>query len=98
MLAVLRRGDPVETGWAAAVMTNDLIRAIWAANDLPNPSLDLGTIQRHLGDLSPDGPALLCALLRAPPEETLRRQLDLIDTLMPFLRGPAVTRTRDQLG
>jgi predicted nucleotidyltransferase len=93
MVDVLRRGDPVEIGWAAAIMTNDLIRAIWAANDLPNPSLDLGTVQRHLGDLCvpADAPALLCALLSASPEETLRRQLDLTDTLMPLLRRAAVT-------
>jgi hypothetical protein len=51
MLAVHRRGDPVEVGWAAAVMTNELLRTAWAVNDLPNPSLDLGTVQRHLDDL-----------------------------------------------
>ncbi|HEX6360710.1 hypothetical protein [Actinophytocola sp.] len=37
MLAVHRRGDPVEVGWAAAVMTNELLRIVWAVNDLPNP-------------------------------------------------------------
>ena len=87
MLAVLGRGDPVEIGWAAAVMTNDLFRAVWAANDLPNPSLDLGTVQRHLDDLTipTDAPAQISAILRAPPRESLQRQLDLIDAILPHL-------------
>lgn len=57
MLAVLSRGDPVETGWAAAAMTSDLLRTAWAVNDLPNPSLDLG---RSSGTwtTSPSRPAL----------------------------------------
>jgi hypothetical protein len=33
-------------------MTNDLVRTVWAANELPNPSLDLRTVQGHLGDLT----------------------------------------------
>jgi hypothetical protein len=87
MLAVLSGGDPVETGWAAAVMTSDLLRAVWAANDLPSPSLDLGTVQRHLDDLAvpPGVAAELRAILRADPAESLRRQLSLIDTLLPLL-------------
>ena len=87
MLAVLRHGDPVEIGWASAAMTNDLLRTVWAANDLPNPSLDLGTVQRHLDDLAiPAGAAAeLRAILPAPPKESLQRQLDLIDMVLPHL-------------
>lgn len=87
MLAVLTRGDPVETGWASAVMTNDVLRTAWAASDLPNPSLDLGTVQRHLDDLTipADAPAQIRAILRASPRESLQRQLDLIDAILPYL-------------
>jgi predicted nucleotidyltransferase len=87
MLAVLSHGDPVEIGWASAVMTNDVLRTAWAASDLPNPSLDLGTVQRHLDDLTipTDAPAQISAILRAPPRESLQRQLDLIDAILPHL-------------
>jgi predicted nucleotidyltransferase len=87
MAAVLGRGDPVETGWASAVMTNDLLRTVWAANDRPNPSLDLGTVQRHLDDLTiPAGVAAgLRAILTAAPEESLRRQLTLLNRVLPYL-------------
>jgi len=87
MLAVLSRGEPIEIGWAAAAMTNDLLRTVWAANDLPNPSLDLGTVQRHLDDLTvpADAPAQIRAILRASPQESLQHQLDLIDALLPYL-------------
>lgn len=87
MLAVLGHGDPVEIGWASAAMTNDLLRTVWAANELPNPSLDLGTVQRHLDDLTiPAGVAAeLRAILRAPPKESLQRQLGLIDMVLPRL-------------
>jgi Nucleotidyltransferase domain len=90
MLAVLSRGDPVEIGWAAAVMTNELLRTVWAASERPNPSLDLGTVQRHLDDLTvPVGAAAeLRAILRAAPEESLRRQLGLIDLVLPHLGRP----------
>jgi predicted nucleotidyltransferase len=89
MLAVLSHSDPVEIGWASAAMTNDLLRTVWAANELPNPSLDLGTVQRHLDDLTvPAGAAAeLRAILRAPPKESLQRQLDLIDMVLPHLGG-----------
>lgn len=88
MVDVLRRGDPVEIGWAAAVMTNQLLRAVWAANDLPNPSLDLGTVQRHLGDLRvPAGAAALVrSLLRMSPPQALQRQLELIEMIEPHLK------------
>ncbi|MFD7654062.1 nucleotidyltransferase domain-containing protein [Actinosynnema sp. NPDC059797] len=88
--AVLRGGDPVEVGWAAAVLTDGLLRAAWAANDLPNPSLDLGTVRRHLDDLTePAGaPDAVRALLRASPAGSLRRQLDLAELLEPLLRAP----------
>jgi predicted nucleotidyltransferase len=87
MLAVLSHGDPVEIGWASAVMTNDVLRTAWAASDLPNPSLDLGTVQRHLDDLTipADAPAQIRAILRAPPRGSLQRQLDLIDAIVPHL-------------
>jgi predicted nucleotidyltransferase len=87
MHAVLGHGDPVEIGWASAVMTNDLLRTVWAANELPNPSLDLGTVQRHLGDLTipASAAAELRAILRAGPQESLQRQLDLIDAVLPHL-------------
>ncbi|WP_200862854.1 nucleotidyltransferase domain-containing protein [Amycolatopsis orientalis] len=85
-----RRADPVETGWAAAAMTNDLLRTAWAADNLPNPSLDLGTVQRHLDDLAvPDGvPSPIRAILRAAPKEALRRQLELITALEAHLGNP----------
>jgi predicted nucleotidyltransferase len=87
MLSVLRYGDPVEIGWASAVMTNDVLRTAWAASDLPNPSLDLGTVQRHLDDLTipADAPAQIRAILRASPQESLQRQVDLINAILPYL-------------
>lgn len=90
MQAVRQRGDPVETGWAAAVMTNELIRTLWAANDLPNPSLDLGTCQRHLDDLkAPVGATdLMRAVLRAAPRDALRLQLELVADVLPLLAAP----------
>jgi len=91
--AVLRRGDLTEIGWAAAAMTNELVRTVWAVNDLPNPSLDLGTFQRHLGDLTipPDAADRLAAMLRASPREALQLQIELIAVLEPRLAasGPA---------
>ncbi|WP_163509653.1 nucleotidyltransferase domain-containing protein [Fodinicola acaciae] len=84
MVATLRGGDPVEIGWSAAVMANELLRTAWAANDLPNPSLDLGTVQRHLDDLTQpaDAPGRVRTLLSAPPAESLRLQLALLDDLL----------------
>ena len=86
MRAVLAKGDPVEIGWTAAVMANDLVRTAWAVNDLPNPSLDLGTFQRHLDDLTipPDAPARLRRILRAPAATALRLRLDRLE---PHLDG-----------
>lgn len=83
MQAVLRRDDPVETGWAAAVMTSDLLRTVWVVNELPCPSLDLGAVQRHLDDLTvpDDVSSRVRAILRASPKEALRLQLELIVTL-----------------
>jgi len=87
MLAALSHGDPAEIGWASAAMTNDALRTARAASDLPNPSLDLGTVQRHLDDLTipADAPAQIRAILRASPQESLQRQLDLIDAILPYL-------------
>ena len=95
MLAVLSHGDPVEIGWTSAVMTNALMRTVWAANDLPSPSLDLGTVQRHLDDIAipPGVPAELRAILHASPKESLQRQLDLIDMVLPHLGGTRQPRT-----
>ncbi|WP_219825592.1 nucleotidyltransferase domain-containing protein [Nonomuraea typhae] len=92
MLAVLQRGDPVEIGWAAAAMTNEVVRTVWAANDLPNPSLDLGTFQRHLDGLTvpPDAPDRLRDMLQAPPKQALQLQLDLITLVEPHLVKPSV--------
>lgn len=85
--AVLARDDPVEIGWAAAVMTNDLLRTAWVVNDLPNPSLDLGTVQRHLDDLTtPAGIATrLRTLLQSAPEPALHHHLTLIPALLDLL-------------
>jgi hypothetical protein len=68
-------------------MTNDVLRTAWAASDLPNTQLDLGTAQRHLNDLTipANAPAQIRAILRAPPQESLQRQLDLIDAILPYL-------------
>jgi predicted nucleotidyltransferase len=87
MLAVHRRGDAVEVGWAAAVMTNELLRTVWAVNDLPNPSLDIGAVQRHLDDLTtPPGIAdRLRLILRSSPAEALREQLDVLHAVEPHL-------------
>jgi hypothetical protein len=91
MLAVLERDDPTEIGWAAATLTNELVRTVWAANDLPNPSLDLGTFQRHLDDLTVplDAPDRLRAILRATPRQALRLQLELIAAVESHLGEPA---------
>lgn len=87
MRAVLRRDDPTEIGWAAAAMTTELARTVWAVNDLPNPSLDLGTFQRHLDSLTipPDAPDRLTAILRASPRGALQLQIELIAFLEPHL-------------
>ena len=68
-------------------MTNDVLRTAWAASGLPNPSLDLGTVQRHLDDLTiPSGAAAaLRAILWASPKESLQCQIGLIDLVLPLL-------------
>ncbi|WP_210718583.1 nucleotidyltransferase domain-containing protein [Amycolatopsis acididurans] len=98
MQAVLQRNDPVEIGWAAAAMTNDLVRTVWAANDLPNPSLDLGTFHRHLDDLTipTDVADRLRDILRTPPTEALRQQLNLITAIEPHLEPAERSSTSDQ--
>jgi hypothetical protein len=95
MEAVLRRGDPVEIGWAAAVMMGRLTDTLWAASGRPLPSRDLGTFQRHLGDLTvpPDAPALVRELLQAPPEAALRLQLRLLDAVFPHLQEAPTPET-----
>ncbi|MFI6500542.1 nucleotidyltransferase domain-containing protein [Nonomuraea typhae] len=87
MLAVLQRDDLIEIGWAAAAMTNEVVRTVWAANDLPNPSLDLGTFRRHLDGLTVphDAPDRLRDILQAPPKQALQLQLDLIALVEPHL-------------
>ena len=88
MEAVLRARDPVEVGWAASVMTNYVVETIWAVSDLPLPSRDLGTLRRHLDDLTvPDQvPTLLRKMLQSPPTEALRLQLQILDVVAPQLR------------
>jgi predicted nucleotidyltransferase len=81
MRAVLGRGDPVEIGWAGAVMMDDVMRTAWAVNDRPNPSLDLGTVQRHLDDLRvPEGVSdrLRDILRQTAGSEMLGHQLSLV--------------------
>lgn len=91
MLAVLEHDDPTEAGWAAATMTNELVRTAFAASDLPNPSLDLDTFQRHLDDLTVplDAADRLRVILRAPPRQALRLQLELIAIIESHLGEPA---------
>lgn len=87
MEAVLRSGDRVEIGWAASVMTDSITQTLWAVNDLPLPSRDLGQFQRHLDELiiPSDAPAIVRRMLQAPPEECLRLQLQILDGATPHL-------------
>lgn len=87
MEAVLRGGDATEIGWAAAVMASSVIQTMWAASGRPLPSLDLGTFWRHLGDLTvpSDAPSLAREMLQAPPQESLRLQLRILDAVTPSL-------------
>jgi predicted nucleotidyltransferase len=90
--AVLGRGDPVEIGWAAAVMMDDVMRTAWAVNSRPNPSLDIGTVQRHLDDLVvPEGVVhhLRDVLQHTPGPEMLRCQITLIEEFEDHLVGGA---------
>jgi hypothetical protein len=93
MQAVLRRDDATEIGWAAAVMTEHVIKTLWAVNGRPLPSLDLGCFQRNLDDLTvpPEAPTLVRAMLQSSPKECLRRQLRLLDLALPRLSKPEVT-------
>jgi predicted nucleotidyltransferase len=88
MEAVLRAGDATEIGWTAAVMANHIVQTLWAASGRPLPSLDLGTFRRHLDDLTvpPDAPALAREMLQAPPQESLRLQLRILDAVVPRLQ------------
>lgn len=97
MEAVLRSADATEVGWATAVMTKHLTNTLWAINGRPLPSRDLGTFQRHLGDLTVphNAPALIRELLAASPKDGLRLQLRLLDLVMPYLLNP---RTREVSG
>lgn len=94
LVKVIERDNPVEIGWSAAVMTNELVRTVWAANDLPNPSLDLGTFQRHLDDLTrpADVPDRIRDILRARPRLALSKQLELVDLVLPYLTGSVPDR------
>lgn len=85
---VLRNGDAVEMGWAAAVTTGQVTDTLWAVNHRPLPSRDLGTFQRHLGELIlPAGAAeLVREMLQASPRDALRIQLQLIEMCLPYLR------------
>ena len=88
MEAVLRAGDATEIAWATAVMANHIIQTLWAVSGRPLPSLDLDTFRGHLDDLTvpPDAPALARAMLQAPPEESLRLQLRILDAITPSLQ------------
>jgi len=88
MESVLRNGDAVEIGWAAAVTTGQVTNTLWAVNDRPLPSRDLGTFQRHFDDLKvPTGAAqLVREMLQATPRDALRIQIKLIEMCMPYLR------------
>ncbi len=88
MEAVLRGNDATEIGWAVAVMTNPLVETLWAINERPLPSRDLGRFERHLDDLTvPDeASALVHRMLRSSPREALRLQLRLLDLAVPYLR------------
>ncbi|GAA0965220.1 hypothetical protein [Actinocorallia libanotica] len=82
-------GDTDGAPWRRArpLPVDLLVRTAWTVNDLPHPSLDLGTFPRHLDDLAipPDAPARLRQILRAPAATALRLQLDLLDRLEPHL-------------
>lgn len=87
MEAVLRTRDTTEIGWAAAVLTDPIVQTLWAINDLPLPSRDLGYLHRHLDDLKipSDAPALIREMLEASPEPCLQRQLRILDLAMRLL-------------
>lgn len=91
MEAVLQRGDATEIGWAAAVMTHPILQTVWAVNNLPLPSLGLGSVQRHLDDLTvPAGVSeLVRKLLQESPEPSLRLQLQIVDAVTPLLQTQA---------
>ena len=87
MEAVLRCGDETEMGWSVAVMSHPVIQTLWAVNDLPLPSLDLGCLQRHLDDLAIPAEAsdLIREMLQAPPEPALHLQLRILELAVPYL-------------
>ncbi|MEM7130148.1 MAG: nucleotidyltransferase domain-containing protein [Chloroflexota bacterium] len=91
MKAVLQSRDATEIGWSAAIMSHPIIQTIWVINDLPQPSLDLGCVQRHLNDLTlpTEAPDLIREMLQASPESTLRIQLRILDTVVPKLKEQA---------
>lgn len=85
---VLRNGDAVEVGWAAAITTGQVTDTLWAVNHRPLPSRDLGTFQRHLEELIlPAGAAeFVREMLQASPREALRIQVQLVEMCLPYLR------------
>jgi hypothetical protein len=87
--ALLHLGDAVEIGWAAAASTAQLTATLWAINDLPLPSRDIGAFQLHLDDLLlPVGaPQLVRDLLRAAPRVSLQLQVELIEMCLPYLES-----------
>ena len=91
MEAVLQSGDATEIGWSAAIMSHPIIQTVWVINDLPQPSLDLGCVQRHLNDLTilPDAPELIREMLQVPPESALRLQLRILDMVVLLLKDQA---------
>lgn len=88
MEAVLQSRDGTEIGWSVAVLMHPVLQTVWAVNNLPLPSLDLGCVQRHLDDLTlPNGaPELIRTMLQEPPESALRLQLQILDSVTPLLQ------------
>jgi hypothetical protein len=84
---VLRGGDNVEIGWSAAVMTHPVIQTLWAANDLPLPSLDIGCLQRRLDDITvpANAPQSVREMVQASPQRALELQVSLLEAVVPLL-------------
>ncbi|HRW07984.1 MAG TPA: nucleotidyltransferase domain-containing protein [Caldilineaceae bacterium] len=94
MERVLHSGDTTEIGWSAAVMMHPIMQTVWAINNRPLPSLDLGCVQRHLNDLTlpPNAPDLIREMLQVSPESALRLQLQILDTVESLLQRQADLR------
>jgi hypothetical protein len=87
MEKVLHEGNEIEIGWAVAVMTAPLTDTLWAINERPLPSRDLGSLQRHLDELRvpPGASQLVREMLQSAPREALQLQVRLVDLAMPHV-------------